>query len=272
MMGGVAFTAYLSGSLLLLAARAGGGDDGAASWLSHDMQVAYLSDESLFAHGLRATYWALVTISTIGYGDIVPLTISETGCAMFIMLAGCSLFPAVIANMVELAKARNLKIVKYAQHLGALRYYMLEQQLPQDLQDRVFRHEQYQHTSRRGVNEEEVLQKLPLGIRLDVRHTSRTDHATIVSYGSLNCFIRLVQWFHMFRSIVSYGSLNCFIWLAQLFHMARSIVSSRLPRTMRSHVRLQPYAVTAVTVFLAAHGTCSRARGGVLRYSPFGLD
>lgn len=38
-----------------------------------------------------AVYWAFTTLSTVGYGDVLPGSIPEKIFAMFIMLLGCAL-------------------------------------------------------------------------------------------------------------------------------------------------------------------------------------
>jgi hypothetical protein len=41
---------------------------------------------------LKASYWSLTTIVTLGYGDILPQNIPETGFCMFVMIIGSAIF------------------------------------------------------------------------------------------------------------------------------------------------------------------------------------
>ena len=57
----------------------------------------------------RAMYWAVVTLTTVGYGDIVPKTVLGQSIASFIMICGYAIIavPTGIVS-VELANVENL--------------------------------------------------------------------------------------------------------------------------------------------------------------------
>ncbi|WP_322511265.1 ion channel [Chloroflexus sp.] len=46
-----------------------------------------------------AVWWALTTITTVGYGDTYPVTALGRGVAVFLMIAGISLFGLLTANV-----------------------------------------------------------------------------------------------------------------------------------------------------------------------------
>lgn len=46
-----------------------------------------------------ALWWAVVTLTTVGYGDLVPVTPAGRGVATFLMLSGVTLFGVVTANL-----------------------------------------------------------------------------------------------------------------------------------------------------------------------------
>ena len=49
-----------------------------------------------------AIWWALVTVSTVGYGDLVPATLGGRLIALILMFGGVALFGAVTANVATL--------------------------------------------------------------------------------------------------------------------------------------------------------------------------
>lgn len=49
-----------------------------------------------------AIWWALTTVTTVGYGDTYPVTVLGRGVAVFLMLAGISLFGLLTANIAAL--------------------------------------------------------------------------------------------------------------------------------------------------------------------------
>jgi len=48
-----------------------------------------------------ALWWAVVTITTVGYGDMVPLTLAGRAVAFILMLGGIAFFSGVTANLAS---------------------------------------------------------------------------------------------------------------------------------------------------------------------------
>lgn len=47
----------------------------------------------------QALWWAITTVTTVGYGDAVPVTAAGRGVAAFLMITGIALFGVVTANL-----------------------------------------------------------------------------------------------------------------------------------------------------------------------------
>src|SRR5512136_86521 len=56
---------------------------------------------------LNAIYYVIVTVATVGYGDITPKTQAGRALAIFLILAGVGTFIAVFANVVETFVGRS---------------------------------------------------------------------------------------------------------------------------------------------------------------------
>lgn len=56
-------------------------------------------------------YWTVMTLSSVGYGDVLPRTHLEQGYAILVMVTGCCMFAfgvVQIANLLStMAKADN---------------------------------------------------------------------------------------------------------------------------------------------------------------------
>ena len=48
-----------------------------------------------------ALWWAVVTITTVGYGDMVPVTAAGRAVAFVLMLGGIAFFSGVTANLAS---------------------------------------------------------------------------------------------------------------------------------------------------------------------------
>ena len=77
-----------------------------------------LSSATTADYYARSFYWAIMTMTTVGYGDIVPQTGYETIIAIIGMLIGGFVFGLIIGNLGELSKQQNPGDVIRQQRFG----------------------------------------------------------------------------------------------------------------------------------------------------------
>ena len=70
---------------------------------------------------LVCAYYSLVTMSTIGYGDITPVTYAEIGLVLIFVLLGVSYFGYVISSVSEIAQMSRSSEMDQAELLEKLR-------------------------------------------------------------------------------------------------------------------------------------------------------
>ncbi|XAR50159.1 hypothetical protein NMG60_11004413 [Bertholletia excelsa] len=114
-------------------------------------------------------WWGLRNLSSYGQNLETSSYIGETSLSCGICLAGLVLFAQLIGNMQTYLQSTTLRLEEWRVKRRDTEEWMTHRQLPQDLQNRIRRFVQYKWLATRGVDEEEILQSLPLDIRRQIR-------------------------------------------------------------------------------------------------------
>jgi hyperpolarization activated cyclic nucleotide-gated potassium channel 2 len=77
--------------------------DSGMCWLT----ISEIHDASNFDKYIISLYWAFTTMTTVGYGDVSPYTMSEKIYAMFSMLIACGVFAYVVGSIETIARRSN---------------------------------------------------------------------------------------------------------------------------------------------------------------------
>ena len=68
--------------------------------------VIYALEPETFSSAFDGAWWGIVTMTTVGYGDVVPHTLAGRVIAICLMVVGICLFAAVTATIsVKIARA-----------------------------------------------------------------------------------------------------------------------------------------------------------------------
>lgn len=120
---------------------------------------------------LRGLYWAITTVSTIGYGDYGPDHDSniQVFYTLLVELFGVGMFSYVVANVSSLISNLDISRSSWQRRLEEINAYMISQNIPKDLQERVKDYYSYLWTKQKGVDMTTALDGIPGGLSQEIR-------------------------------------------------------------------------------------------------------
>lgn len=121
-----------------------------------------------YTNYLRALYWTMTTITTIGYGDITPTTNAQTIYTMFVQLTGAGMYGYIIGNLASMLANSDLARTQFRAKLEKIQTFMQYREVPDELQDNIRTYYDYLWNNRRGFDESAVLEELPSSLKVQV--------------------------------------------------------------------------------------------------------
>ncbi|ETI50843.1 hypothetical protein F441_05679 [Phytophthora nicotianae CJ01A1] len=92
-----------------------------------------LQDKSLYEKYVTSFYWAIMTMTTVGYGDVHPTTTHERIFAIVAMILGAWIFAYGITNVVAMVTNLNGADSRFQLRMDELNDYMEARELPMQL-------------------------------------------------------------------------------------------------------------------------------------------
>eukprot|EP00814_Leptocylindrus_danicus_P018467 CAMPEP_0116042656 /NCGR_PEP_ID=MMETSP0321-20121206/25832_1 /TAXON_ID=163516 /ORGANISM="Leptocylindrus danicus var. danicus, Strain B650" /LENGTH=1504 /DNA_ID=CAMNT_0003523199 /DNA_START=812 /DNA_END=5322 /DNA_ORIENTATION=+ len=114
---------------------------------------------------LRSVYWAIVGMSTVGYGDIIPTNELETTASTFIILFGGLVLPAVVGGLAAYMGNLNKTAQSQKRKVAKAMSYMQKHRMDKVLVDKVIRYYDYIWSRQGGVEEQAIMDELPGPLR-----------------------------------------------------------------------------------------------------------
>lgn len=106
-----------------------------------------LENRAVYEKYIAVLYWSLTTMSTIGFGDIVPKTTTERVFTTVSMILGACIFAYGLTNVCALVFNHNKHKARFEANTDELNEYIERRNLNQQLGTKLTRAMWYQHTS-----------------------------------------------------------------------------------------------------------------------------
>lgn len=145
-----------------------------AAMATHWLSCGWLSlrgldhDVDLYTNYIDALYWTTSTLTTVGYGDITPITTTERLYTIITMIFGFSFLGYLVGSVAGILAKKDPIQEKFNENLEKLTNAARYANLPLDLQRRIYSYFRYQMIRRVGYDEESFIEELPSSMRGEV--------------------------------------------------------------------------------------------------------
>mmetsp|Transcript_22101 Transcript_22101/g.32942 ORF Transcript_22101/g.32942 Transcript_22101/m.32942 type:complete len:857 (+) Transcript_22101:71-2641(+) len=159
-----AYNAHWSACIFYELARIHDFDD--TTWVSNNSPG--LQDESIANQYVTSLYWAITTLTTVGYGDISPSNNDERAWVMIYMLLNLGMTSYIIGNITALMSRPESETMQFREHLDHVREFMKREAVPGQLRHQVLQFIKQQN-SLKFQDGQEILNELPTAIRIPIQ-------------------------------------------------------------------------------------------------------
>lgn len=136
-------------------------------WLAAGLQQEPNSSH-VSEHYLAALYWAFTTMTTVGYGDIVPSTHIERVYAIFVMILGATTFGYIAGSVAAMLDNVHVGKARRRAKIDNLKNFMRERHLPRAMMKNVDRYYSFYLGQQMMFDERYILSQLSPILRRQV--------------------------------------------------------------------------------------------------------
>lgn len=123
-----------------------------------------------FHRWLRAFYWAMTTLTTVGYGDVSPTTTIEMVFGVLAELGGTIVFGTLVGTVGSILAERRRLVAKHESEINELKEFMHAKSLPVGLQKKVQSYLGLLFKQDRSFDEAAIMNRLPPKLCFEMIH------------------------------------------------------------------------------------------------------
>jgi len=126
------------------------------------------TDPEPWVEYVRALYWTVATLATVGYGDISATTPLQMLYASITMVGGVAFFGYVLSNVAAMLARMDAAKEQHSALLDRVETFMRFNRVPPEMRGQIRDYFRYVWESRRGYDDSFVLSSLPQKLRSDL--------------------------------------------------------------------------------------------------------
>ena len=117
---------------------------------------------------LTALYFTMTCLTSIGFGNVAAETDNEKLFTLFMMIVSSLLYAAIFGHVTTIIHNMTLATAKYHETLNSVKEFMVLNDVPRTLTERVLDYVVSKWANTKGVDPEKVLSVCPKDMRADI--------------------------------------------------------------------------------------------------------
>lgn len=141
------------------------------SWIACGWVFIYpkTPDLDVTSYYIKSFYWALTTLTTIGYGDITPHDNIGRIYTCFIMIIGVGMYGVVIGNISRMLASADRHKDQSREKISDLMMFMKHYKIPDHLQTAAITHYSQLFSKRLSDDDEKIIADLPHALQQEMQ-------------------------------------------------------------------------------------------------------
>jgi len=153
-------------------------EDAAENWITS----GGFEDYNTFDSYIASWYFSVMTMSTIGYGDISPVTSAERIVACIMMLVGAGIYAYVVGSITSTVQTMEAGVRKYQELMDQLNQFLEENQVDTSLRVQARAYFRTRHQAGNLVDWRELLAEMSPDLREQIASQSHENWAGASPY------------------------------------------------------------------------------------------
>ena len=114
---------------------------------------------------VTSLYWVVTTMSTVGYGDLLPQTVFERFMTMWVMIGGVAFFATITGTISEVISSSARSVVRFDEFIGEVDEFIKVAQIPEQQKTLILQFFELKYPDKNIFNDEGIVGMLPSGLR-----------------------------------------------------------------------------------------------------------